>query len=77
MTAATFEASLFEHLATSFNGRSSVRDFRHWFGRSSWESGDELSHALCTLASDIEHLGGIRDNRVMIANEYCLMAQVA
>jgi hypothetical protein len=64
MTAVTFEASLFEHLSTLFIGSSSVRDFRHRFSRSSWESGEELSDELYELASDIEHLGYIRDSGV-------------
>lgn len=64
MTAATFEASLFEHLSTLFNGSSTVPDFRHWFSRASWESGDDLSDELYELASDIEHLGYIRDSGI-------------
>jgi hypothetical protein len=64
MTAATFEASLFEHLATLFNGSSSVRDFRHWFSRSSWESDEDMPDDLYELASDIEHLGYIRDSGI-------------
>lgn len=64
MTAATFEASLFEHLSTLFSGRSTVRDFRHWFSSTSWESDEELPDELYELASDIEHLGYIRDSDI-------------
>ncbi len=64
MTAATFEARLFEHLSTLFNGSSTVRDFRHWFNSASWGSGEELPDDLYELASDIEHLGYIRDSEI-------------
>lgn len=70
MTAATFEASLFEHLATLFSGSSSVRDFRHWFSRSSWESDEGMSDDLYELASDIEHLGYIHDSGVWDESAY-------
>jgi hypothetical protein len=64
MTAATFEAILFEHLTTLFNGSSAVRDFRHWFSSASWESDDALPDELYELASGIEHLGYIRDSGI-------------
>ena len=63
MTAATFEASLFEHLTTLCNGSSTLRDFRHWFNNAAWDS-EELSDELYELASDIEHLGYIRDSGI-------------